>query len=132
MEVGNILRICFILVGIILFGVTLTSLAKRRMTETFCLIWGGVSLLVILSGIMLRPVLLKNYISTQGMVILSLVGFCIICGAYFLSTMISDLTRKDRELAIQVSLLKRECEKIRERLDKLEGTETDEENTVHD
>ena len=84
MEVGDILRICFILVGIILFGVTLTSLAKRKMTETFCLIWGGVSLLVIFAGIMLRPVLLKNYISKPGMIILSLVGFCIICRAYFL------------------------------------------------
>lgn len=131
MELGDILRICFILVGVILFGVTLTSLAKRRMTETFCLIWGGVSLLVIFSGIMLRPVLLKNYISTPGMVILSLGGFCIICGAYFLSTMISDLTRKNRELAIQVSLLKRECEENKERLDKLEGTEADEKDTVH-
>lgn len=132
MEVGDILRICFILVGIILFGVTLTSLAKRKMTETFCLIWGGVSLLVIFAGIMLRPVLLKNYISKPGMIILSLVGFCIICGAYFLSTMISDLTRKNRELAIQVSLLKRQCELNKERLDHLEGVGANEENTVHD
>lgn len=131
MEVGDILRICFIAVGIILFSVTLTSLAKRKMTETFCLIWGGVSLLVIFAGIMLRPVLLKNYISIPGLVILSLVGFCIICGAYFLSTMISDLTRKNRELAIQVSLLKRECEKNRERLDKLEGNGANEEDIVH-
>ncbi len=129
MEVSDVLRVSFILVGFLLFSVTLTSLAKRRMTETFCMIWGGVSCLLILAGILLRPVLLKNYISTAGMVILSLVGFCAICGAYFLSTMISDLTRKNRELAIQVSLLKRECEKNKERLDKMEGKITDEEDT---
>lgn len=131
MDVGDILRICFIAVGVILFGVTLTSLAKRKMTETFCMIWGGVSVLLILSGILLRPVLLKNYISKPGMIILSLVGFCIICGAYFLSTMISDLTRKNRELAIQVSLLKRQCELNKGRLDNLESAGADEENTVH-
>ena len=77
MEVSDILRVSFILVGFLLFSVTLTSLAKRRMTETFCMIWGGVSCLLILAGILLRPVLLKNYISTAGMVILSLVGFAL-------------------------------------------------------
>lgn len=131
MEVGDILRVCIILVGFLLLCVTVTSLAKRRMTETFCMIWGGVSFLVILAGIMLRPVILKNYISTTGLVILSLVAFCIICGAYFLSTMISDLTRKNRELAIQVSLLKRECEKNKERLDKMEGRSADEKDSNH-
>ena len=131
MEVADILRVCIILVGFALLCITVTSLAKRRMTETFCIIWGGISFLVILAGLLLRPVLLKNYISTAGMVILSMVAFCFICGAYFLSTMISDLTRKNRELAIQVSLLKRECEKNKERLDKMEGNTSDEENTYH-
>lgn len=129
MEVGNILRISFIIVGIVLFSITLSSLAKRRMTETFCMIWGGVSCLLILAGILLRPVLLKNYISTTGLVILSLGIYCVICGAYFLSTMISELTRKNRELAIQVSILQRECEKNKERLDKMEGFDVNEKNT---
>ena len=128
MEVSDILRISFIVVGLILFSVTLTSLAKRKMTETFCMIWGGVSCLLIIAGILLRPVLLKNYISTTGLVILALGIYCMICGAYILSTMISDLTRKNRELAIQVSILQRECEKNKERLDKMEGVAIDEEN----
>ena len=128
MEVSDILRISFIVVGIILFCVTMTSLAKRKMTETFCMIWGGVSCLLIIAGILLRPVILKNYISTAGLVILALGIYCIICGAYILSTMISDLTRKNRELAIQVSILQRECEQNRERLNKMEGVNSDEEN----
>ena len=78
MEVTDIIRVCIILVGFLLLCVTVTSLAKRRMTETFCIIWGGVSFLIILAGILLRPVLLKNYISTVGLVIVSLVVFCII------------------------------------------------------
>lgn len=129
MELSDVLRFSFILVGIILFCVTMTSLAKRRMTESFCMIWGGVSCLLILAGILLRPVLLKNYISTTGLVILALGVYCMICGAYILSTMISELMRKNRELAIQVSILQRECEKNRERLDKMEGVGVNEKDT---
>lgn len=129
MVVGNILRGIIIIVGILLFWLTVSSLAKRKMTETFCLIWGAISIAVILAGILLRPVLLQNYISTTGMVLVSVVAFAIICGAYFLSTMISELTRKNQELAIQVSLLKRENEKIIQTLEKWEGKLLDEEDT---
>lgn len=129
MEMSDMIRISFVLVGLILFGVTMTSLAKRKMTETFCMIWGGVSCLLILAGILLRPVLLKNYISTTGLVIFALGIYCMICGAYILSTMISDITRKNRELAIQVSILQRECEKNKERLDKMEDVSVNEEDT---
>ncbi|MBQ7776529.1 MAG: DUF2304 family protein [Lachnospiraceae bacterium] len=132
MEVGDIIRGCIIIVGLWLFGITISSLAKRKMTETFCVIWGGVSVLVILAGILLRPVVLNNYISTTGLVIIFLVGVCVIFGAYFISTMISDLTRKNQELAIQVSLLKRENEKIIQKLEKWEGKMADEEDINHD
>ncbi len=131
MVVGEILRGVIIIVGILLFWLTVLSLAKRKMTETFCLIWGGVSVVVILAGILLRPVLLQNYISTTGMVLVSLVAFCFICGAYFISTMISELTRKNQELAIQVSLLKRENEKILGIIEKWEGKLGNEEDSDH-
>lgn len=131
MEVGEILRGVIIIVGILLFWLTIISLAKRKMTETFCLIWGGVSVAVILAGILLRPVLLEKYISTTGMILISLVVFCFICGAYFLSTMISELTRKNQELAIQVSLLKRENEKIISKIEMWEGKLADEEDSDH-
>ena len=131
MIVGNILRGIIIIVGILLFWIAISSLAKRKMTETFCLIWGGVSVVVMLAGVLLRPVLLENYISTTGMVLVSLVVLGVICGAYFLSTMISELTRKNQELAIQVSILKRENEKIIKALESLEGKMTDEEGANH-
>ncbi len=121
MIIDDMIRACIIIVGLLLFGVTIRSLAKRKMTETFCLVWGGVAFLMILAGIVLRPVLLKNYISTTGLIIVFLVAVCIICGTYFMSTMISDLTRKNQELAIQVSLLRRENEKIIKKLNEMDG-----------
>lgn len=129
MLIGDILRAVIIIVGILLFWLTILSLSKRKMTETFCLIWGGVSVVVILAGILLRPVLLEKYISTTGMVLISLVALCLICGAYFLSTMISELTRKNQELAIQVSLLKRQSEIMMENLEVLEGKIADAEES---
>lgn len=131
MVVGEILRGVIIIVGILLFWLTITSLAKRKMTETFCLIWGAVSVALMLAGVLLRPVLLEKYISITGMILVSAVTFCIICGAYFLSTMISELTRKNQELAIQVSLLKRESEKMLNRMEALEGKLTDEKDINH-
>ncbi len=131
MIIDTIIRVCIMIAGLVLFGISITSLAKRKMTEPICLIWGGVSFLVFMAGLLLRPVLVKNMISTTGLILVSLVIFFAICGAYFLSTMVSDLTRKNQELAIQVSLLKRQSEILEERIEKLEGEHAHEEDTNH-
>lgn len=124
MEPGVMLRIIMILTGVILFFVTLTSLAKRRMTESFCLTWGLISLIIILAGILLRPTELNSYISGTGMILVGMIGFCVVYGAYFMSTKVSELMRKNLELAMQVSLLQKENEEI---LKKLQGISDDEE-----
>ena len=119
MEVGNILRIIIIITGVVLLGITVSSLAKRRMTEPFCLTWGLISIIIILAGILLRPVILNRYISTTGMALVLLLGFCAIYGAYFMSARVSELMRRDLELAMQVSLLNQEKKMIKKRLEEL-------------
>ena len=116
MEPGVLLRIIMILTGVILFFVTLASLAKRRMTESFCLTWGLISVIIILAGILLRPTEWSSYISGTGMILVGMIGFCVIYGAYFMSTKVSELMRKNLELAMQVSLLKKENEEIQKKL----------------
>lgn len=116
MEPGNLLRIIIILSGGILLCVTLFSLAKRRMTETFCLAWGFVSVIIVLAGILLRPTEWVRYISGMGMILVGIVAFCVVYGAYFISIRVSDLTRRNLELAMQVSLLREENEEIREEI----------------
>lgn len=120
MGAGTILRIIMIATGILLLCFTVSSLAKRRMTEPFCLTWGVVSMMLILAGILLRPVEWNRYISGTGMLLVLLIGFCVIYGAFFMSAKISELMRRNLELAMQVSLLNQESRVLQERLAGLE------------
>jgi len=124
MEAGVILRIIMIVAGFALLGLSLSSLAKRRMTEPFCLTWGLISVLIILAGILLRPAEWNKYISPTGMLLVLLLGFCLVYGAYFISAKVSELMRKNQELAIQVSLLTQENEEIWKQLEKLSGEQS--------
>ncbi len=119
MEPGVMLRIIMIATGVFLFGVTISSLAKRKMTEPFCLTWGVISLMIILAGILLRPAEWNRYISGKGMLLVVMAGFCVIYGTYFMSIKVSELMRRNLELAMQVSLLNRENEEIRSKLEEL-------------
>lgn len=119
MEPGMILQIIMIVVGIFLLGAVVSSLARRKMTESFCLAWGLVAIIIILAGILLRPAEWNRYISGMGMVLLLMIGFCIVYGAYFMSTKVSELMRKNMELSIQVSLLKHEKEEFSRQLKEL-------------
>ncbi len=114
MEPGLMLQIIMILTGVYLLVRTISSLAKRRMTEPFCLTWGLVAIGIILAGCLLRPAGWNQYISYTGMVLLLLIGFCLLYGAYFISCRVSELMRQNNELAIQVSLLKEEVGRLQE------------------
>lgn len=121
MYAGTILQVIMIATGIFLLIITVTSLALRRMTESFCLAWGLISVMLVIAGIFLRPAGWSRYLSNVGMALVLLVGFCIIYVAYFLSAKVSELSRKNQELAIQVSLLNQENERILARLEELTG-----------
>lgn len=119
METGDLLRIIICCGGVLLLGITLSSLARRRMTEPFCLAWGIISVTLILAGILLRPTMWNRYISITGMLLLLLLGFAVIYIAYFVSAKVSDLMRKNQELAMQVSLLNQEKEEMWRKLEEL-------------
>lgn len=116
MDSGYILQILMILTGVFLFCITLFSLARRRMTEPFVLTWGFISIVFIFAGILLRPANWKRYISPTGMLLTGMVGLCMLFGAYFMSVRISELMRKNLELAMQAALMKQEIEEIKMKL----------------
>lgn len=119
MSLGVILRIILIVAGIALLARAIVSLAKRKMTEPFCLTWGLVSIIVILAGILLNPTELNRYISETGLLLVVMLGFCVAYGAYFMSSRISQLMRKNLELTLQVSILTHEKDEIYKRLDEI-------------
>ncbi len=119
MAVGDVLRLFVIVAGAYMFLKAILSLAKRKMTEPFCLAWAVLSALMILSGILLNPSQLDGYISTRGLILIIIIVSGILWGLWFISTQVSILKRRNQELAMQVSLLNNDCEKILRELEKL-------------
>lgn len=119
MAAGDLLRFVMIGAGVIILVKTICSLAKRRLKEQFCLLWGLISFLLILAGLFLRPTLWSEYISSEGTVIILIAAGCVIWCLYFLSLQISVLSRKNQELAMQVSLLNQENERILGKINEL-------------
>ena len=119
MAVGDVLRLFVIVAGAYMFLKAILSLAKRKMTEPFCLAWAVLSALMIFSGILLNPSQLDGYISTRGLILIIIIVSGILWGLWFISTQVSILKRKDQELAMQISLLNNDCEKILRELEKL-------------
>ena len=119
MAVGDVLRLFVIVAGAYMFLKAILSLAKRKMTEPFCLAWAVLSALMILSGILLNPSQLDGYISTRGLILIIMIVSGILWGLWFISTQVSILKRRNQKLAMQISLVNNDCEKILRELEKL-------------
>ena len=121
MNSGYLLQMIMAGTGIVLLLLTTHSLAKRVLTESLSLFWGVISVLFILAGLLLAPVEWNRYISRRALVIVVLGMFVTLAGLYYLSIQMSYLIRKNQELAMQISLLNQEHEKITYYLTSLTG-----------
>ena len=119
---ANVLQIIIIATGIFLLIVTINSLAHRKMTESFCLAWGLIALILVMAGFLLRPTEWIRYMSPMGLMLVVMIGFCVVYVAYFMSIKISELSRRNQELAIQVSLLRQDNQRIAEELEQMTMT----------
>lgn len=128
MIIGDLLKIFMIILGIYLLCMTLLSLAKRKMTEQFCLVWAVMAGLMIVAGILLKPSQIGQYISVRGLLLVLIILLGAIWGLWFISTQVSILLRKNQELAMQTSLLNQDSEymlkEIKELKRRLEAVET--------
>ena len=112
MSVGDGLRLFMVVVGLVILVMTVMSLARKHMTESFCIVWGVIAVMAICAGIILQPTQWNRYIS-WGALLLILFGIVLLlAGAFVLSVRISMLSRQVEELAMQVSLLNQENEMI--------------------
>ena len=113
MGAGSELRLFLIVAGLAILGMAVASLAKKRMTEAFCIAWSILAAMLICGGIVLRPAGWSVYMSRSGLVLVLLGLITLLAGAFFLSVRVSVLSRQVRELAVLVSLLSQENEAIR-------------------
>ena len=63
---------------------------------------------------------MKRYVSTRGLILTIIIVSGVLWGLWFIITQVSILKRKNQELAMQVSLLNNDYEKIIKELEKLE------------
>lgn len=123
MAVGDVLRIFVIVAGAVMLIKAVLSLAKRKMTEPFCLTWAILSALLILAGILLNPSQLDYYISFRGLILIMVIVTGILWGLWFISTQVSMLRRRNQEMAIQISLLNHDCEELFEEVKRLKESQ---------
>ena len=101
MTVAGILRLVVVAEGMILLMMAFLSFVYRKMTEGIALSWGGFAAILILAG------------AVPAFVI---VTAATLLGVFYLSCAVSQLIRKNQELAMHVSLLNQENESILEEL----------------
>lgn len=134
MNIGVLLKVFVVLLGVFLLGAAVLSLAKRKLTETFCLAWSILSVMIILLGILLQPSEIERYVSIRVLILILIMGSGVIWGLWFVSKQVSILKRRNQELAMQISLLNEENEQILKEIKniiktqkKMEGRGEDEE-----
>ena len=120
MAAGDLLRVFVIVMGVWLLLMAVLSLAKRRMTEQFCLAWAIVSVLMVICGILVNPSELDKYISLRILILIFLIAIGVVWILWFISTQLSILSRKNQELAMQISLLNQDSEQILKKLNYFE------------
>ena len=113
MDYGLVLQIIFIIVGIMILLIEITLLAKRKLSESISITWGFVAIVIIVSGIVLRPTGWINYMSEAGLILLLIVGFCVLYGLFLASCHISEIIRKQTEMAMDISLLNQEVVELK-------------------
>lgn len=120
MASGDLLTVFLVVMGICLFVMAILSLAKRKMTEPFCLAWICVSVLIVICGILIEPSELDRYISLRVLILILFITIGVGWILWFISTQLSILRRRNQEIAMQISLLNQDSERMIKKLEDLE------------
>ena len=112
-----VLRILLTAVGSLFLVLDFRAYVRQKLNETMGILWGFVSLAILLAGIF-------SFSAGHGYDVAFLLLF-FVCSLLFLllfklSKLVSVLMMKTQELAMQVSLLNNDYEKIIKELEKLE------------
>ena len=96
--------------------VDVVLLAKRKLAETISVTWGFVGIIFIVAGIVLRPNGWIQYMSPAGMILLCVVGLCVLYGLFLASMHISEILKKQVEMAMNISLLNQEIVELKKNI----------------
>ena len=110
MSTGIIMRTGLIVIGVFIMALSFVLHAKIRLKVNLAVVWEFVGIALILTGAV--PVFSSwCYLLAKGTVIaMFVVGAFVLWGCYEVCILISVLSMKNQELAVQVSLLNQENE----------------------
>jgi ABC-type siderophore export system fused ATPase/permease subunit len=112
-QYGLVVQILLIAAGVIILIVDVALLAKRKLSEPISVTWGFAAIIFILAGIFLRPNGWINYISPAGLIMLSILVVLALIGLFLASSRMSELIRKNTEMAMNISLLNQEIVELK-------------------
>lgn len=114
-----IMKIGLIIVGVMIMIMSFVFHAKRKLTVNLAVVWEFLGFALILIGAI--PVFSSwCHLLARGTVIaMFVVGALALWGSYILCILISNLSMKNQELAMQVSLLNQENELMLKEIEKL-------------
>ena len=121
MSTAAIVKACVILMGIGIMIVTFVLHAKKKLTVNLAVTWEMLGIAAILSGAVPRFSVWSSRIGLGSLVVLLITALLVLWGVYQMTIQISSLLMKNQELAILVSLLNQENERILRELEKLTG-----------
>lgn len=108
----DVLRLAVILMGLALLVMDFLTFVYRKITEGMGLLWfvlGGVLLLL---GLVPGLCDWTSAVPQKAVPALLLAGSVFLAAAFYISSLVSQLLRKNQELAMHVSLLNQENESI--------------------
>ena len=112
-QYGLVVQILLVTAGGIILVIDVALLAKRKLSEPISVTWGFAAIIFILAGIFLRPNGWINYISPAGLIMLSILGVLALVGLFMASSRMSELIRKNTEMAMNISLLNQEIVELK-------------------
>ena len=124
MSTAAIVKFSVILVGIGIMAITFVLHAEKKLTVNLAVTWELLGIAAILSGAVPKFSGWSSRLSLGSLVVLLITAFLVLWGVYQMTLQISSLIMKNQELAIQVSLLNQENERILQELEKLTGKST--------
>ena len=121
MNTATIVKFCVILVGIGIMAITFVLHAEKKLTVNLAVTWELLGIAAILSGAAPKFSGWSSQLSLGSLTVLLITAFLVLWGVYQMTIQISSLLMKNQELAIQISLLNQENERILQELEKLTG-----------
>lgn len=124
MEMAIVLKIVLTAAGIVFLALAFRAYARQNLTDSMGLGWGIFSILLVIVGSIIRKTDFSGTVSLRLCMLVTLLFLFLIGILFGISVSVSRLRMKNQELAMQVSLLNQENERILHKLKKITGEST--------